>query len=329
MTTTANDINLKEHTEELAFHPIKHNLLDKRYQDLKRMFWHHGEIDFAKDRSDWNTLDIPTQEFIKNILFLFAQLDGLVNENLVENFKKKTSFIKEARHFYAMQEANETIHNETYSILIETFILDPIERARGLDAIKHYPAIRAIADWAWKWMDPSREICEQLVAFVCIEGIIFQNPFAGIYYIRRRNKLPGLTLSNEWIQRDETNHTLYGMDLKHILETDYGYERLTQARVYEIIDDAVRVSTEFTRSALKVDLVGLSLDDMIGYTKCTADTILEYMKYDKLYNVENPLKWMSVISLMNKSNFFEKKVTEYARGSDGNIDWDNLVNIRF
>lgn len=282
----------------------------------------------SRDRNDWKTLDDNTKLFIKNILCLFSQLDGIVNENVFRNFQEKTSFLKEACHFYAMQAANETIHNETYSVLLETFIADPVERAQGLDAIKHFPEIRKIAEWAWEWMKPENSLLEQLVAFICIEGIIFQNPFAGIFHIKRLNKLPGLTTTNEWIARDEANHTMFGMDLKEVLETDFSdlYPRLAQERVYEIVNSAVEVSTAFTRSAMRVDLVGLKLDDMIAYTKCTADTILQYMHYDLLYNVSNPLEWMALIGLDNKSNFFEKKVSEYSRHEEGVIDWNDVVN---
>jgi ribonucleotide reductase beta subunit family protein with ferritin-like domain len=318
-------------TADLAFHPIRYHNLDRHYQFLKTTFWHHGELDLSQDRNDWKAMDENTKAFIKTILCLFAQLDGIVNENLLKNFQEKTGFIKEANHFYAMQAANETIHNETYSVLLETFIADPIERQQSLDAIKHFPAIAKIAEWAYDWMKPERSLLEQLVAFVCIEGIIFQNPFAGIYYIKNRNKLPGLTLSNEWISRDEAIHTYWGMDLKALLEDEYRqfFPKITQERVYEIVKGAVNVSTEFTSSAMKVDLVGLKLKDMISYTECTADTLLAYMGYDELYKTQNPFDWMALIAMPNKSNFFEKKVSEYSRSAVGDIEWDNLGSVKF
>lgn len=319
---------------DLAFHPINHHGLDRHYQLLKLTFWHHGEIDLSQDRNDWKMLDENTKKFIKMILCLFAQLDGIVNENLLKNFQEKTSFLKEANHFYAMQAANETIHNETYSVLLETFIPDPIERAQALDAIKHFTSIAKIAVWAYEWMKPERPILEQLVAFACIEGIIFQNPFAGIYYIKKMNKLPGLTMSNEWISKDEAIHTFFGMDLKALLEEEYSSfagigTRLHQDRVYEIVKSAVDVSTNFTRDAMKVDLVGLKLEDMVSYTECTADTMLTYMGYDELYKTQNPLEWMALIAMPNKSNFFEKKVSEYSRSAMGDIHWNDLANVKF
>lgn len=342
---------MRTETSELAFEPIKYTSLNYYYNILKKTFWIPEELDLSTDKLDWEKLDTNTREFIKNILFLFSQLDGIVNENLIEYLKKETSFIKEASHFYAMQEANETIHNETYSLLVTTYISDLDERRRGLDSIQHYPAIRKIADWAWKWMSPEVTTLERLMAFICVEGIIFQNPFAGIFYLKKSNALPGLIIANEWISRDEGVHTNFGIELSKILEREYSsppddevmeiedssggestpvFEKLSQEKAHLIVREAVNASIEFTRDSMKTDLVGLKADELIEYVKNIADDILTRRGFEKIYNVENPLTWMASVGMVNKSNFFEKKVTEYAK-VDVSINYDSVLsgNINF
>lgn len=320
-------------TSKLAFLPIEYPVLDAHYQNLKLMFWHHGELDFSHERNDWDSIDDPTRNFIKNILFLFAQLDGVVNDNLIDNFKRETSFLKDAKHFYAAQEMNEVVHNETYSILLETFIVDPVERSKGLDAIRHYPHIAKIAEWAFVYMNPnSSTLLERILAFICIEGIIFQNPFAGIAWVRRRwNKFQALCTSNEWIQRDEGIHTFFGMDLSFIIERDFTTlsPKLTSERAWQIVKEAVAVSEQFTITSMQCDLVGLPVNDLIGYTRSIADTLLFHRGFGKVYKSPNPLTWMVTLSIPGKTNFFESKVTEYSKSKDGTLNFDAKETIEF
>jgi ribonucleotide reductase beta subunit family protein with ferritin-like domain len=273
-------------------------------------------------------LDVDTQTYIKFLLFLFAQLDGIVNENLVENFKEETAkYAKECSMFYAIQEAMEWGHNETYSMLIAAFIRDPEERQRGLNSIANFPSIRKVAEWAYMWMDPRRPLLERVIAFTCIEGVIFSSAFAGIYWIKRRNILHGLTKANEWIARDEAIHTRFGVSLyRHITEiweTEAG--KPSETIVHNIIRSAVETCEEFTRDAMNVQLVGLVADDMVLYVKCTADRLSTALGYRPIYYANNPFDWMVVISIPNKSNFFETKVSEYAREGEGEFKFDRGV----
>jgi ribonucleotide reductase beta subunit family protein with ferritin-like domain len=297
------------------------------------MFWTAQEIDYSNDRSQFDKCDLVTQKYIKFLLFLFAQLDGIVNENLVENFKRETSSMaKECSMFYAIQEAIEWGHNETYSLLIKTYIRDTEEQTRGLNSIAHYPAIRKIAEWAYRWMDPKKDLLERLVAFACIEGIIFSSAFAGIYWIKRKNILHGLTKANEWIARDEALHTRFAIALyNHITNRWLLRIRLSDDRVNAIITDAVAITEEFTRDAMHVDLVGIDPDDMVSYVKCTADTLVTSLGYPKIYNVDNPFDWMAILGLSNKSNFFETRVTEYGREvkSVDDEDFTFDLNVKF
>jgi ribonucleoside-diphosphate reductase subunit M2 len=305
-------------TADLAFLPVHHQVLHQHYKDLCAMFWTPEEIDYRKDRDDWNSLDEDTKSYVKKLLFLFSQLDGLINANLLGHFQEETSFLKDAAHFYSIQVANETIHNETYSILIDTFITDIEEKKFGLDSIRNYPDIKAIGDWVCKFMDPSIPLVQRVLAFACVEGVIFSSAFAGIYYIKRRfNKLQGLLVANEWIARDEGLHTQFAVDLYHILKnhdslSDFN-KQISQTEATEIVQSAVNVCENFTRNSMNVHLIGLNADDMVGYVQTTADWILSSFGFDKFYNVVNPLEWTTTISLTGKTNFFESKVTTYNR----------------
>ena len=314
-----------EEYSQYSFFPIKHSNLESFYQRQKAIVWTPQELDYSRDRSDWDILDDGTKTFIKFILFFFAQADGIVNENLITNFKQQTSFFKEATFFYSAQEYIETIHNETYSILIETFIRDRQEKMRGYNAIKHYPSIKKIADWMFEWMDSKRFLTERVVAFACVEGIFFSSAFAAIYWIKRRNILQGLCKANEWIARDEALHTEFAVALYHELTSvaNPRFSRLSEDTVHSIIKSAVAVSENFVREALQVDLIGMNADDMVDYVKCTGDVISMSFGYNPIYKVDNPFGWMAVISLPNKSNFFESKVSEYAKPvSDADFTFD-------
>lgn len=305
-------------TSDLAFFPIKNERLIAFYHDQKNVFWVPSEIDYSNDRSSWDDLSEDVREYTEFLLFLFAQLDGIVNQNLCENFVQETSFSKECSAFYAIQGAIEWIHNETYSNLIKAFIRDPERQMKGLNSIQHYPEIKKIADWAYEYMDTSKSLLERVVAFCCIEGIIFSSAFAGIYWLKRKNILPGLCKANEWIARDEAIHTRFGVALYHHMTSIWRkQDALSQEKINEIIKSAVSVTENFTKNALKCDLVGLNADDVISYVQATADSLSTSLGYEAIFKTVNRLDWMVVISLPNKSNFFETKVSEYAREDEG------------
>ena len=314
-------------TADLAFFPVQHSSLHDLYDCMLRTFWTPHEIDYREDRKDWNSLDENTKNYVKKLLFLFAQLDAYINQNLLGFFVQETSKWKDASHFYSLQGANETIHNQTYSVLIETFITDIVEKMKGLDAVKYFPDIRAIADWVTKWMDTKIPLLERVIAFACIEGIIFSSAFAGIHYLRRRNILKGLLTANEWISRDEALHTKFAVELFKMIKTHHSdeYPLPSEERVHEIVRSSVEVCENFTRNSMNVDLVGLNADDMMGYVKTTADWLITSFGYVSFYNVENPLDWMATFSLQSKANMFENKVTNYARAAL-TIEDDNTAN---
>merc|ERR1711904_733074 len=266
-----------------------------------------GEVDLAQDRNDWEGLAESERHFIKHVLAFFAASDGIVLENLGGRFSTEIQ-IPEARAFYGFQIAMENIHSETYSLLIEAYIRDPVEKQKVFDAIHTMPAVSAKAQWAMQWMNTENSFAERIVAFAAVEGVLFSGSFCAIYWLKKRGPMPGLTFSNELISRDEGLHAefaclLYGM-LQHKLPEDV---------VHEIIRGAVRVEREFICEALSCDLIGMNNELMTRYIEFVADRLLVALGHPKIFGASNPFDWMELISLQGKTNFFEKRVGEYQK----------------
>merc|ERR1712226_1470456 len=270
-------------------------------------FWTAEEIDLSSDSKDWENLTDSERHFVKHILAFFAASDGIVLENLASRFSTEIQ-VPEARAFYGFQIAMENIHSETYSLLIEQYVRDPEEKDRIFDAIHTMPAVEEKAQWAVQWMNDESSFAERVVAFACVEGILFSGSFCAIYWLKKRGLMPGLTFSNELISRDEGLHAefaclLYGM-LQHQLPEDV---------VHGIIRGAVEVERKFICEALSCDLIGMNSELMTKYIEFVADRLLTALGHSKLYNASNPFDWMELISLQGKTNFFEKRVGEYQK----------------
>jgi len=299
--------------ERYAFLPIQNHKLIEFYHSQKNCFWTPQELHLEHDRKQFTSLPPNTQEFIKYVLCFFAQADGIISDNLMHHFQAETSHIKEAAAFYAMQNCMETIHNETYSLLIEALITDPFEKQKAFNAIAHYPCIKMMSDWMIEWMNSDKSLCERVIAVACVEGIFFNGAFCAIYWLKRQNLLPGLCRANELIARDEAIHTNFAVSLYHTLVNMNLEMNVSQETVHSIIRSAVMCCESFIRDALKVDLIGMKTDDMIQYIQVTADHLIQAFGYDKIYNQSNPFQWMIMIGLQNKTNFFEHTVTTYEK----------------
>jgi len=277
------------------------------YKKHEAPFWTAEEIDLSSDSADWDRLTDAEKHFIKHILAFFAASDGIVLENLSAQFSTEIQ-IPEARAFYGFQIAMENIHSETYSLLIEQYIRDPVEKEAVFDAINTMPPVQEKASWAVQWMQTSNSFAERLVAFAAVEGVLFSGSFCAIYWLKKRGLMPGLTFSNELISRDEGLHAefaclLYGM-LQHKLPDDV---------VHDIIRSAVEVERRFICEALSCDLIGMNSELMTRYIEFVADRLLAALGHSKLYGASNPFDWMELISLQGKTNFFEKRVGEYQK----------------
>ena len=287
--------------------PIKHNDIWEMYKKQIDCFWRAEEIDLSKDLTNWESLNGDEKHFISMILAFFAASDGIVLENLAQRFMSEIQ-VSEARAFYGFQIAMENIHSQTYSLLIETYIKDGEEKHKLFNAIEHFPCIKKKSDWAQKWIHDNRSsFATRLVAFACVEGIFFSGAFCSIYWLKKRGLMPGLTFSNELISRDEALHCEFAILLYSKL-----LKKIDKARIHELIKEAVDIETEFICEALPCRLIGMNSELMSQYIRFVADRLCVQLGYKKIYNVSNSFDFMELISLEGKTNFFERKVGEYA-----------------
>lgn len=298
---------LQEDTQRYVMFPIKNNAAWSMYKKQVECFWRVEEVDLSKDLASWATLNSDEQYFIKMILAFFAASDGIVLENICMRFMSEVQ-LSEARAFYGFQIAMENIHSEMYSLLIDTYIRDDEEKMRLFSAIQHYPCVKKKADWAIKWtQDTETSYAVRLVAFACVEGISFSGPFCSIYWLKKRGKMPGLTFSNELIARDEALHTEFAILLYRQL-----INPLKEKVVHDIIKEAVKIEQEFICEALPCRLISMNSTLMSQYIEFVADRLAMQLGYNSIYKVSNPFDFMEMISMEGKTNFFEKRVGEYA-----------------
>jgi ribonucleoside-diphosphate reductase beta chain len=310
---------LKENPNRFVIFPLQHKDIWQKYKDAEHSFWTAEEIDLAQDLDDWeNKLNDDERYYIKNVLAFFAASDGIVNENLAENFVSEVQY-PEAKFYYGFQIMMENIHSETYSLLIDTYIKDSAERDHLFNALETVPSVKKKADWALKWIE-SDSFAERLIAFAAVEGIFFSGSFCAIFWLKKRGLMPGLTFSNELISRDEGSHCEFAV----LLHNDHVINKVPKDRIKEIICDAVDIEKEFISESLPVSLIGMNADLMKQYIEFVADYWLTELGCGKAYNSENPFDFMDMLSLQNKNNFFEKRVAEYQKPSDTKIDYDNL-----
>lgn len=353
---------IKAHgADRYTLFPIFHPNLWKFYKQHEASFWTVEELRLSDDLADWNTrLSDNERHFIKMVLAFFAGSDGIVNENLVANFCTEVE-LSEARAFYTVQMMMETIHSETYSVLIDTYIANEDEKNALFKAIDTFPAIRKKADWALRWISDSsallgqlpahvqtslatlhadaraaglqtagldylltdkKPFAQRLLAFVCVEGIFFSGSFCAIYWLKNKGLMPGLCTSNEFISRDENLHCEFAIELYNMLEN-----RLPQDIAHSIFKEAVDIEKEFVSESLPVSLIGMNKTLMQQYIEYVADRWLVMLGYRKLYDASNPFSFMELISLNQKTNFFESVNSVYRKSGVGTVAQDRTFAL--
>lgn len=313
---------LTEDDKRYVLFPIKDQEIYDMYKKQIDCFWRREEIDLSKDMASWKTLNDNEQYFIKMILAFFAASDGIVLENLGTRFMGEVQ-LAEARAFYGFQIAMENIHSEVYSVLIDTYVKCDDEKTKLFEAMSNFPCIKKKADWAIKWINDKRSsFATRLVAFACVEGIFFSGAFCSIYWLKKRGLMPGLTFSNELISRDEALHTEFAVLLYKKLN-----KGLNKKKIHEIISEAVEIEKEFICDALPCRLLGMNSKMMSQYIEFCADRLVVQLGFEKIFNSENPFDFMELISIEGKTNFFEKRVGEYALANkevdEGTFDLDD------
>lgn len=313
---------LIENPNRFVLFPIQHNDIWDYYQKSQAAFWTAEEIDLIQDINDWsNKLNDNERYFIKNVLAFFSASDGIVNENIAENFVREVQYT-EAKFFYGFQIMMENIHSQVYSLLIDTFIKDDKEKHELFNALELNPAVKKKGEWALKWIK-SDSFIERLIAFAVVEGIFFSGSFCSIFWLKKRGLMDGLCFSNELISRDEALHCDFACHLfKNHIENKISHER-----VLEIVLDALDIEKQFITESLPVSLIGMNSTLMKQYLEFVADGLLVNLGFPKHFNSENPFDFMELISLNGKTNFFEKRVGEYNKASIVNSFTNNGNNL--
>jgi ribonucleoside-diphosphate reductase beta chain len=308
---------LQENKDRFVIFPIKHQDIWEYYKKQEACIWTAEEIDLHTDLNDWNNkLSDDEKYFVKHILAFFAASDGIVNENLAENFVSEVQY-PEAKFFYGFQIMMENIHSETYSLLIDTYVKDEAEKNELFHAIEVFPAIKEKAEWALRWIS-SDSFAERLIAFAAVEGIFFSGSFCSIFWLKKRGLMPGLTFSNELISRDEGMHCDFAVHLHN----NHLVNKVSKARITEILTDALSIERRFITESLPVSLIGMNANLMTQYLEFVTDRLLVELGCDRVYNSSNPFDFMDMISLQGKTNFFEKRVAEYQKAGVMNTDAD-------
>lgn len=300
---------LSPNEDRFVLFPIEYHSIWEMYKNHMAVFWTAEEIDLGSDLSDWEKLNDGERHFISHVLAFFAASDGIVNENLALRFYNDVQ-IAEARCFYGFQIAMENIHSETYSLLIDTYIKDPREKDKLFNAVQNLPCVNKKAEWAMRWIKSDKSFAHRLIAFAAVEGIFFSGSFCAIFWLKKRGLMPGLATSNEFISRDEGLHCEFACHLHSLLSPE---EQLDKETITQIVTEAVEIEKEFITDALPASLIGINAQSMTQYIEFVADHWLVTMGCQKFYHSTNPFDWMELISLEGKTNFFEKRVSEYQK----------------
>jgi len=314
---------LQENKNRFVIFPIQHDDIWQWYKKQEASFWTAEEIDLHQDVVDWKKLSDDERYFLKHILAFFAASDDIVNENLAENFVNEVQY-SEAKFFYGFQIMMENIHSEMYSLLIDTLVDNDKEKDELFNALERFPAIKKKADWALRWID-SESFAERLIAFAAVEGIFFSGAFCSIFWMKKRGLLPGLATSNEFISRDEGLHR----DFACHLHNNHLVNKVPQERIVQILSEALDIEREFITESLPVNLIGMNSKLMSEYLEFVTDHLLETLNCPKVYNTANPFDFMDMISLEGKTNFFEKRVSEYKKAGVGEEQSDHNIDDAF
>jgi ribonucleotide reductase beta subunit family protein with ferritin-like domain len=316
------EILLSDEEKRYVIFPIKYDELWNMYKKAEANFWTAEEIDLSKDLNDFNDkMNEDEKFFVENVLAFFASSDGIVNENLGERFYNEVK-IQEAKFFYGFQIAVENIHSETYSLLIDTYVKDIQKKKKLLNAIETIPSVQKKAEWALKWIEnKDATFGTRVIAFAAVEGIFFSGSFCAIFWLKKRGLMPGLCHSNELISRDEGLHTEFAVLVYSML-----VDKPSKETVVEIIKDAVELEKEFITESLPCALIGMNQNLMKQYIEYVSDRLLLMLGLEKIFYVENPFDWMELISVQGKTNFFEKRVGEYANIANSDVS-DNVFSV--
>ena len=302
--------------------PIEYNEIWNAYKVQQKAFWTAEEIDYSADKEDWKSLTDDERRFIENILAFFAGSDGIVLENLVTNFCQEIP-IPEVRCAYTFQAMMENIHGEVYSLLIDTYIQDKQRKEELFNAIDTIPCVANKANWAIKWIDSHNNLLQRLFAFAIVEGVFFSGSFCAIFWLKSKGKMmKALATSNELIARDEGLHTDFAVLMYKTLSREGGYDEINMNDINNMMKEAVEIERQFICESIQCRMIGMNSELMTQYIQFVADRLLSQFGFDKIYHTTNPFSFMNQSGLDGKTNFFEKRVSEYTISNESDTNFD-------
>lgn len=309
---------LKKHENTYVFNTLLNDYQDvyELYQKQQSCIWTPPEIDYSMDKKVYESMTPNEQHFFSHILAFFAGADGIVSQNISTRFIEDID-IPIIQATYSFQNYMEFIHNETYSLLLQSMIPDKKQQEKLFNSIKTMPVIKKKYDYALKYMTCDCKFKYRLVAYILFEGIMFSGSFCAIYWNKTKGgekTLNGLVTANEFIARDEGMHVEFGILLYSKLQ-----EKLTQKEIHNMFQKAVDIEKEFINESLPCKLIGMSADTMSQYIEYLADFYLKWLGYEILYNVSNPFSFMESISIESKTNFFEHRVSQYSKAEKQHV----------
>lgn len=316
MNQEFNEPLLTESKNRHVMFPVEYPDIFEMYKKHVSTFWTADELNFQQDLIDLEKLTSNEKYFINHVLAFFAASDGIVSENLGQRFSNDVPKA-EVRAFYAFQNAMEQVHSESYSLLIDSYVKDPVEKDLLFNAVSNFPAIKEKSEWCLKWIsDVLAPFSQRLVAFAIVEGVFFSASFCAIFWMRERGLLPGLSFANQLISRDEGLHTQFACLLYSKLNN-----KLEESVIHEMFKEAVDIEMHFITESIPCAMIGMNSDLMKEYIKFIADYTIMMLGYKPLYHSKNPFAFMEFASLEGKTNFFEKRVSEYSKAVITNDDF--------
>lgn len=329
--------NLLDPGFNLTLRPMRYPQFYEMYRDAIRNTWTVEEVNLHDDIADLDRkLDPAERHLINRLVAFFATGDSIVSNNLVLNLYQHIN-APEARMYLSRQLYEEALHVQFYLTLLDTYIPDPSERAEAFAAIDNIPSIRAKADFCQKWIDSINGLSElnskedrkqfllNLICFAtCIEGLFFFAAFAYVYFLRSKGLLNGLAAGTNWVFRDESGHMNFALEVIETVreeEPDLFDEDL-EARVTEMIGEAVDCETLFAEDVLSYGVSGMSVNDTREYLEYIADQRLTALGMPAKYGASNPFSFMELQDVQELTNFFERKVAAYQVGVEGEVSLD-------
>ena len=335
-TPTDAESNILDPGFNLTLRPMRYPQFFEMYKDAIKNTWTVEEINFADDLTDLDRKLMPAEKhLISRLVAFFATGDSIVANNLVLNLYEHINS-PEARMYLSRQLYEEALHVQFYLNLLDNYIPDADERAAAFSAIDNIPAIRAKAEFCFKWMDSvgngplltaedRKRFLMNLICFAtCIEGLFFFAAFAYVYFLRSKGLLNGLAAGTNWVFRDESMHMNFALEVINTVRSEEPdlFDAELGERITAMLEEAVEAEFLFAQDLLGEGVPGMSTTDTRNYLEFVADQRLVQLGLPRRFGSRNPFAFMELQDVQELSNFFERTVSAYQVGVEGEVSFD-------